>query len=109
MFETKERNNKATMNIKIAKKEGEKKFEIDKWDHPFADFEPIKEAQALFEEARTDSSISVDNEHFKPNQNLIERAFRKVMDQNGKADLILSDSCTCTKVGMGGKTWLVRI
>ena len=43
--------------------------------------------------------------HFKSNQGLIRNAFKKVVDQNHDADLMLSDSCTCTKDWINDPEW----
>ena len=63
-------------------------------NHPFADLEPIKNAQDAFEMA-THGANSDDWEHLSPGH--IGVAFDdKTMDHLAKFDVLLSDSATCT-------------
>ena len=64
-----------------------------------------KEAQQLFEEAQHDTDISMDAEHFRPNMGLIAQAYQKVLSDCQNADLVLSDSCTCTKEWAHDSEW----
>ena len=76
-----------------------------KWDHPFSVFESVEEAQQMFREVQSNPQMSIDTMHFKSNQDLVKKAFKRVVDRHKNADLILSDSCTCTKDWVYDEYW----
>ena len=51
----------------------------------------------MFQACQTDPNLSIDWEHLQANNGLIARAFKEIAEKCKKAQLILSDSCTCTK------------
>ena len=71
-------------------------IEVKEWNHPFAALKGIEIAQNMFEEAKWNWYLSDDKCHFKTGCNLINKAFNEILDECAAADLVLSDSSTCT-------------
>ena len=71
----------------------------ENWNHPFANLLKISKAKKLLEKVQ-DDEISDDKYHLKTGKHLIKQAYEDVFDECAKADLTLSDSCTCTSLHM---------
>ena len=82
MYEGMTNKNKKAEKKVIVEKNETVKSKANEWDHPFAKFEPIEEAQRMYQEASINPELSIDAMHFKSNQGLIRNAFKKVVDQN---------------------------